>query len=48
MEIRRAAALSYVETYHNTMAFVAVIGQGDDEVIIGVARFGQDAVLVTW
>ena len=28
--------------YHHNMAFVAVVGQGDDERIIGVARYAAD------
>jgi RimJ/RimL family protein N-acetyltransferase len=28
--------------YHDTMAFVALIGQGEDEVIIGVARYAAN------
>jgi acetyltransferase len=30
--------------YHQTMAFVAVIGQGGDERIIGVARYALDGI----
>ena len=28
--------------YHRSMAFVAVLGQGDDERIIGVARYASN------
>src|ERR1700676_4411127 len=28
--------------YHHNMAFVALVGQGDDERIIGVARYAAD------